>query len=200
MDYLPAKWLYLTLCIPWDRSLYLRFLDMLKLSHFHHIGSLPSKPTIPTYLNWLMAFRTWLTFSPIALSAADSVIESLHLQYWHFWPFFIYESKIIILNSHFRFSILTSTIKIPNRCLFIGGRYPITPVDYISVLMDIDSLVTIALVIFIVIGSLGTITPLYPNLICRISLPYPKRTFQRGFRPATLLCSWYRALGDNVPI
>ena len=101
-------------------------LGISKITYFHHIGSLPSNPTCPSYLNCLMAFRTSLTFSPTHSSTAYSFVERSVPQYWQFWSFFIYMSRMVILTSIFRFRILIPNIKMPNRCLAIGGRYPIT--------------------------------------------------------------------------
>jgi hypothetical protein len=135
------------------------------------------KPTCPTYLNYSMAFRrTSLTFRPTHLSAAHSFVERSVPQYWQFWSLFIYVSRMVILTSSFRFIILIPNIKMPNRCLAIGVRYPITLVCYFSVILEIASSVTSDLAIFMFFAAFGTNTHLFPNLICGTPSPWLKRT------------------------
>ena len=135
-----------------------------------------------------MAFRTSLTFSPTHSSAAHSFVERSVPQYWQFWSFSIYVSRMVILTSIFRFRILIPNIKMPNRCLAIGGRYPITLVCQFSVILEIASSVTSDLAIFRFFATFGTNTHSFPNLICGIPSLWLKRTFKRDFHPATLDC------------
>ena len=200
LDYLPTKWLNPALCISWDRPTNLRFLDLSKISHFQHIYILPSNPAFPTYLSCLMAFRTCPTFSPTVLSASYSVFEKSLLPHRQFWRFFIYGSETHIWTSLFRFRTLIWNIKMPNRCLVIGGQYSTALVDQLSAVMDNATSVTRVLAIFVFFGSFDANTRSFPTFVCGARSPWLKRIFQRELHPATPSCSQHWALGINVPI
>ncbi len=147
-----------------------------------------------------MAFRTSLTFSPTYSSAAHSFVERSVPQYWQFWSFSIYVSRMVILTSIFRFRILIPNIKMPNRCLVIGGQYSTALVDQLSAVMDNATSVTRVLAIFVFFGSFDANTRSFPTFVCGQRSPWLKRIFQRELHPATPSCSQHWALGINVPI